>query len=450
MKARPEHRWRGSSHGAREVFVMRPGSKGLLALLACLALVAVACGGGEETPATSPGASGNFSGVTITFSDAVAESEVAAVQEVLNRFQEETGATVKLTTVTAQDLPQKLEVEVASNNHTIQLFAQDNLALAVLVDKGLVEDLSDVQIPSEVQPALIPDTFDGKQYFLPYRPNVRVTYVNKDRFASAGVSPPTTVDEYKTVAEKLKAAASGQGKVTVSFADQPDTGPLGVTLSEWIVSYGGDPLIMNDDGSVQAITFLQELWKEGVFAEESLQAKYDTEVDYLKGETSWMATNWPFTTAELDKTGILDKFDVYEGWSGPSRAAHVVGGEVLGIPKGVTGKQKEAALALAQFLISKEAQEILVAQNSWPSVRTDALGQVPSSQKATFDAIQADLENAWFRPNVVYWSDVESAMDDVVHDAIVGGQDLKTVLDAAHDKIEQAATSKGAEYPPST
>ena len=202
---------------------------------------------------------------------------------------------------------------------------------------------------------------DGKQYFLPYRPNVRVTYVNKDRFSTAGVSPPTTVDEFKSVAEALKAEseAGGQGKVTVSFANQPDTSPLGVTMSEWIVSYGGNPLIMNDDGTAQAVTFLQGLWQEGVFAEESLQAKYDTEVDYLKGETSWMATNWPFTTAELDKTGILEKFDVYEGWAGPSRAAHVVGGEVLGIPKGVSGKEKEAALALAQFLVSQEASRSL-------------------------------------------------------------------------------------------
>jgi trehalose transport system substrate-binding protein len=274
--------------------------------------------------------------------------------------------------------------------------------------------------------------------------------VNKERFSAAGASPPTTVDEYKTVAEGLKQEAGGQGKVTLSFANQPDTGPLGVTMSEWIVSYGGNPLILNDNGSLQAVTFLQGLWKDGVFAKESLQAKYDTEITYLQGETSWMATNWPFTTAELDKTGILEKFDVYPGWSGPSRAAHVVGGEVLGIPKGVTGREKEAAIALAQFLVSKEAQEIFVAKNSWPSVRTDALGQVPETQKATFDAIQSALENGWYRPNVVYWSDVESAMDDIIQNAIVGGQDVKTVLDAAHAKVEQAAQAKGAQYPPSS
>jgi len=424
---------------------MRYRWKSLFALATVLGLVAVACGGGKAK--TTPSASGSLAGTTITFSDSLAESEVAAVQDLLTTFQDQTGVTVKLTAVTAADLPQKLSVEVDSGQHTIQLFAQDNLALATLVDQDLVEDLSDIQIPPEITPALIPQKFDGKQYFLPYRPNVRVTYVNTDRFSAAGVSPPQTVEDYKAVAEKLK-AAGGSGKVTLSLADQPDTGPLGVTVSEWVVSYGGDPLILNDSGSVQAFTFLQGMWKEGDFAKESRLAKYDTEVDYLKGETSWMATNWPFTTAELAGADILDKFNVYEGWKGPARAAHVIGGEVLGIPKGVTGKQKDAAIALAQFLTSKDAQTVLVSQNSWPSVRSDALGEVPSEQTSTFDAIQVALADGWYRPNVVYWSDVEAAMDDAVTRIIYSGEDATTVLNEEHNKIAHAAKSKGATYPP--
>src|SRR2546422_9168623 len=427
---------------------MRYRVKAVVALVAVLALVGAACGGGGKKSPT-PAATGSLAGTSITLSVSLAESEVGPVEEVLKMFKDQTGVNVKLTSVTAQDLPQKLQVEVSSGQHTIHLFAQDNLALATLVDKGLVEDLSDVQIPDGVTPALIPQKFDGKQYFLPFRPNVRVTYANKDRFASAGVQPPTTTDEFKTVAEKLKQAAGGQGKVTLSLSDTGgDTGPLGVTMSEWIVSYGGNPLLLNDQGSKDAITFLQGMWKEGDFAKESLQAKYDTEVDYLQGETSWLATNWPFTTGELSKTGILSKFDVYEGWKGPVRAAHVVGGDVLGIPKGGSGKQKDAAIALAQVLEGKDGQTILVAKNSWPSVRSDALAEVPADQKQTFDAITAALADGWYRPNVVYWSDVESAMDDVIHKAIVGGQDVKTVLDAAHSKIAAAAQSKGATYPP--
>jgi trehalose transport system substrate-binding protein len=420
----------------------------IAALVGVLAIIGVACGGGGGGTTATTAPSGALNGTTITMSATLASSETAAVKEVLNNFKEQTGVTVNLVSVTAQDLPQKLKVEVSSNHHTIQLFAVDNLALATLVDQSLVEDLSDVQIPDGVTEALIPDKFDGKQYFLPYRPNVRVTYVNKDRFAAANVTPPTTTDEYKTVAEKLKAANNGVGAVTLSLANQPDTGPLGVTVSEWVVSYGGNPLLLNDQGSIQAFTFLQGLWKEGVFAKESKLAKYDTEVDDLKGETSWLATNWPFTTGELGK--LLPKFDVYAGWKGPARAAHVVGGEVLGIPKGVSGKQKEAAIALAQYLASKDAQTILVAKNVWPSVRSDALTAVPADQKPTFDAITAALADGWYRPNVVYWSDVEAAMDDAVTRILYNGEDPTTVLNAENGKIATAAQSKGATYPPTS
>ena len=428
---------------------MKRRRKSTFALVAVLAVVAAACGGGGGNKGKAPSPTGSLSGTTITFSDSLAESEVPAVQDLLSQFHDQTGVTVKLTAVTAQDLPNKLKVEVNSGHHTIQLFAQDNLALATLVDQGLAQDLSDVQLPSQITPSLIPQKFDGKQYFLPYRPNVKVTYVNKDRFSSAGVSPPETVDQYKSVAEKLR-TAGGSGKVTLQLATQPDTGPLGVTVSEWVVSYGGDPLILNDKGSVQAFTFLQGMWKAGDFAQESKLAKYDTDVDYLKGETAWMATNWPFTTAELSDAGILDKFQVYEGWAGPVRAAHVIGGEVLGVPEGVTGKEKEAALALAQFLISKDAQTELVSKNSWPSVRSDALGQVPADQKSTFDAIQAALADGWYRPNVVYWADVEGAMADAVGRIIYNGENATTVLNDEHTKIAAAAKNDGVQYPPAS
>jgi trehalose transport system substrate-binding protein len=413
------------------------------ALAVALALVGAACGGDKGT-SSPPAGNKTLTGTTITFSTSLAESETAAVKEVLTMFEDQTGAKVNLTAVTSSDLPQKLQVEVSSNKHTIQLFAQDNLALTILVDKSLVEDLSTVAIPAGVDPALIPEKFDGKQYFLPYRPNVRVAYVNKTRFESAGATPPTTVAEYVATAQKLKAKA-GAAKATLSLAEGD---PAAVTISEWIVSYGGDPLIMNDAGSAAAFTQLQQLWQQGLLTKESLQAKYDTEVDYLQGETSWFSQNWPFTTSSLADQGLLDQFTVYEGWAGPARAAHVIGGEVLGIPKGVSGKQKDAAIQLATFLMSKPAQEILVAKNAWPSVRNDALAQVPAEQKSTFDAIQKALSDGWYRPNVIYWSDVSDAMNSAVQRIMVGGEAVQTVLDELHQKIADAASAKGATYPP--
>jgi trehalose transport system substrate-binding protein len=418
--------------------------KAAIASLMAMAMLLGACGGGDDGGSDGTGAEQDLAGTEITFSVSLAEEEQEAVQDLLEEFQEDTGAEVTLTSVSSADLPQKLKVEVGAGNPTIHLFAQDNLALKVLVDDNLVEDLSEVELPDGIIDSMIPEQFNDKTYFLPFRPNVRIAYANRDRLESADAERPTTTEEFREVAQKLRDQANTP-KVTVSLAEGD---PAAVTISEWIVSFGGNPLILNDEGSVEAFEFLQSMWRDGLIARESLLAKFDTEVDYLQGETSWLAQNWPITSAQLNEQGLLEKFDVYEGWEGPERAAHVIGGDVLGIPRGVSEEEKEAALALADFLISEDAQKTLAEENAWPSVRDDAYSDVPEEQKETFEAIQAALEDGWYRPNVAYWSNVSEQMNAAVKRIIVDGAPAKATLDELHAAIETAAKAAGAEYPP--
>lgn len=419
--------------------------RAVVASLMALALLLGACGGGDGDGGSTAVGSGELEGTEITFSVSLAEEEQDAVQELLDQFEEDTGATVNLTSVSSADLPQKLRVEVGAGEPTIHLFAQDNLALKVLVEENLAEDLSDVELPDGIIESMIPEQFNDKTYFLPFRPNVRIAYANRDRFEAAEAERPTTTDEFREVATKLKEEANGTPKVTLSLAEGD---PAAVTISEWIVSFGGNPLILNDEGSVAAFEFLQNLWKDNLVARESLLGKFDTEVDYLQGETSWLAQNWPVTSAQLNEQGLLEKFDVYEGWEGPERAAHVIGGDVLGVPRGVSEDEKEAALALADFLISEDAQKTLVERNAWPSVRDDAYSDVPEEQQDTFEAIQAALEDGWYRPNVAYWPNVSEQMNAAVKRIIVDGALVKATLDELNGKIETAAKAAGAEYPP--
>ena len=410
-----------------------PGRWTALGLGAALLLLATGC---QPPDAERAG---------LTFAISLAEDERDAVREVLDRFTRETGVTVAMAAVTGEDLPEKLKVEVRAGRLTLDLFAKDALALRVLVDDGLVEDLSDVAIPDGVLPAMVPERFEGKQYFLPFRPNVQVTYVNRTRFGQAGVTAPATAEELRAVARQLKSAARGVAKVTLPLAEG---GAAAVTVTEWIVAFGGNPLLLNDAGAVRAFEFLRSLWAEGLLARESLLAKYDTQVDYLQGETAWLASNWPFTSRVFAEQDILARFQVYEGWRGPVRAAHVLGGDVLGIPRGLGGRRRDAALALSRFLMSREAQQVLVELNAWPSIRDDAYGGVPAAQRETFEAIQRALAGAVRRPDVVYWADVTEAMNEAVRRILVGGEPARPVLDELHGQVAAAARRKGARYPP--
>ena len=430
------------------------GSARRLVLALVFALAASACGGdrvGDDLEART---------TTITFSIDVSDEEKPAIQELISRFEHRSRADAGLglltrfrnpprtrvnlvTSVSSTELVERLRRERASTAGP-HLFAQDNLALKPLVDDGLVEDVSQVEPPPAVLPSMIPPRFDGRQLFLPFRPNVRLAYLNKAALSRAGMGPPRTLEELRAAAQRLRPTAGG-APMTLSLAEGD---PAAVTLSEWIVSFGGDPLLLNDAGSKRAFDFLQALWKEGLIARESRFAKFDTEIDNLRSGRAAVAQNWSFTSAVLGQDGLLDDFHVDAGWRGPARAAHVIGGDVLGLPAGITGEQRAVALDLARFLMSQEAQAYLVQRNSWASIRTDAYETVPEAARETFSAIQEALADGWFRPSVSYWPDVTAAMTEAVDRILLRQEPSQGVLDDLHGRIGAAAKAKGAAYPP--
>ena len=85
----------------------------------------------------------------------------------------------------------------------------------------------------------------------------------------------------------------------------------------------------------------------------------------------------------------------------------------------MSGKQKEAAIELAKFLMSKDTQQILVAKNGW------------------------------YRPNVAYWGDASDAMNAAIQRIMVKGEPVHSTLDSLHETIAAAVKKKGAQYPPS-
>lgn len=424
-------------------------------VLALGLLIAASCGQGQAS------FGGDASNTVITFSMRVSDEERPAIRELVRRFQNQTRAKVNVelltrfrsqpasrvdvaTALEAEQLTTRLRDDAARGTPTIHLFAQDNLALKALVDDQLVDDLSAVPVPDAVVDSMIPPRFEGRQLFLPFRPNVRIAYADREHLARAGSRSPGTVDELASAARQLR-AVTGRPSVTLSLAEGD---AAAVTVSEWILSFGGDPLVLNDVGSIAAFQSLQGLWQEGLLARESFFAKFDTEVENLSSGRSAIAQNWSFTSAVLAREGTLSRYEVSAGWRGPAGSAHVIGGDVLGIPRGVTGKQKEVALALAAFLMSKEAQEVVVRANAWPSIRADAYDEVPEAKRQTFTAIQAALEDGWFRPVVSYWPDVTRAMNEAVDRILLRNEPVVPALDRLHALVAAAAQRQGAPYPP--
>jgi trehalose transport system substrate-binding protein len=320
----------------------------------------------------------------------------------------------------------------------VDIVTLDNVVLAPFVEGELVEDLSEYEdmIPDSAVPSLLPLLqFDGSYYFMPYRPNVKITFYNETKFNQHDIEPPRTWDDLLNIASLLHEQEGG-GRVAIQGASP---GGLTATMFEFIWSAGGDPLTLNDEGSVAAFEFLQEL--DPYLSACSRHANFSSMNTYIARDNCYLGRNWAFAMNVIVRDADRPDVKAYSGWSGPEEEVHVLGGEVIGIPKG--GPNKELAVEFIEFLMSKEIQEVLVARMGWPSMRSDAYGKVEDWQKPYFDAVLEAMENARARPNVLYWEDLSEAIDGAFEEIVLEKRPVKDTLDKYAEVIRQASEAAG-------
>src|SRR5919199_631461 len=90
----------------------------------------------------------------------------------------------------APDVAKKLVAMHRARRMEVDLITQDVLQLAPLVQADLMEDLSAYRevIPTTALPHLVDvGVFDGRLFFMPYRPNVQIAYYHEDKFTAYGL-----------------------------------------------------------------------------------------------------------------------------------------------------------------------------------------------------------------------------------------------------------------------
>jgi trehalose transport system substrate-binding protein len=102
----------------------------------------------------------------------------------------------------------------------------------------------------------------------------------------------------------------------------------------------------------------------------------------------------------------------YSGWAGPVREAHVIGGDVLGIP--VEAPHRQLALALIRHLQSREVQAIFANRLGWASARSDVEASVETWLQPHMVAVGEALRHGIFRTNISYWAAYERLVDEAV------------------------------------
>lgn len=429
----------------RRDMLKRAGLLGLSVPVLSAALGARGAIAQDASPAASPagGASpaaeeaplqlGDYSGKKLRISIAMAESEAEVFRNVVvDAFKKETGGDIEVVNIEAVDVVRTLQAQVGSNNIQLDLLVQDNNTLAPLVSGDLVEEIPDAEqiMPPQTIERLKPVLqFDGKYYFLPARPNVQITYYNETKFQDYGVEPPKTWDDLSSTAKTIKEKA-GVGQVSIQGVAG---GPVGVTVTQFLWQAGGDPLDIDNDAGHEAFQFMQDLKPD--LTPQYPTATFDTTNTYILNQSVVLAQNWPFGVNVIVEEGGMKDVLVYTGWEGPDGNVLVLGGDVFGIAKGTPNK--DMALDFTRLWMSRPIQEALTAQNGWPSMRDDALGEVEDWQKPYFQVVTDALALTQARPNVTYWTDVENILTNAFNDIVSNGAGVADTLTKYQEEIDK-------------
>jgi trehalose transport system substrate-binding protein len=381
-------------------------------------------------------------GDKIRVSVGLAPSERKVFEDaILPEFKRSTGFSVELVQIESGELLEFLREEAGGAGVIFDLLVIDNNSLAPLVAEGLVEDLTPEtrRVPEEVLDSMLPVTkFGGRTFFFPFRPNVQITFYNSEKFGEMGVEPPRTWDELLDSARAMQ-EAEGKGRLALKGVVG---GPNAVQVTEFIWQAGGDPLVLNDEGSLRAFEFLQEL--APYLSDRTADAKFDTMNDYLAKGDVYLGQNWAFGVQEIVVKKGKREIQAYSGWSGPEGEVHVLGGDVLAVPKGTANSTD--ALAFAEYLMSKDVQSTLAVELAWPSIRDDAYDGVDPALKPYWDAINEAMSKAQARPNVPYWKDVEGIVGQAWEDIVINGMDVEKRLDFYSAEIERASSRHPEEF----
>ena len=369
--------------------------------------------------------------LVVTMRLAEAEWEVMR-RDILPTFETLCSCKVRAIDVPPQALVQRLRAMQQAGRMGIDLFAQDNMRLQELVDAGLVSPMTveESKMSQSVYPALqAAGVIDDQRYFVPFRPNVQIAYYNADKFAEYDLRPPRTWPELLAVARAF-AERDGIGRVLFKGAGGA---PTTTQLYEWIVAAGGDPFDFAHPGTVTAFEFLASL--RPYLSPESRRAKWDTTNDALAQDAAFLAQNWPFGVLLLVKDYGKTAIRTYSGWAGPERQAHVIGGDVLGIPVGA--RNRRLALAMIQFLQSHMVQETLSERLGWPSLRSDVRASTTEAwMRPHAEAVQEALSHGVFRANVGYWADYERLANEAVQRILWRAESPETVLPPLAERLD--------------
>ncbi|WP_336631019.1 MULTISPECIES: extracellular solute-binding protein [unclassified Microbacterium] len=413
---------------------------GALALLGASAVVLAGCSGG-----TTGGSDGTPAPAELRVWLNGTDTPQDARDYLVTTFEAQNpGSTLVIEEQQWTGLVDKLTTSLSSND-TPDIVEMGNTQAAAFTSSGALLDLSDIKDAlggSDLLPGFVDaGTWDGKLFAAPYYSGARIVFYNTAQYQTAGVSVPTTLDEYVSNGEKLAAALPGVSGVYFPGKDWYNALPF-------IWENGGEIAVQKDgkwdaqlssDASVAGIEQVQTLMTKA-----SLAAKDGDETEaWVPFRTEKAATlsapSWAYWSIVADEnkadTALTNSLGYFALPGKDGGAAKVfAGGSNIGIA--AKSAHPDLAKSALEIMLSDDYQTILAKGGLVPAKKS--LGSQVAAATPELATVIADAAaNAKLTPTSPKWADVEAKgllQDFFVQ--VANGGDVKALATDLDTQIE--------------
>ena len=428
---------------------MNPSSRAT-GLLAALALITTACAAGvSPSPSASASASAQrFDGVTLNLA-AESDQYAAVLKKLAPEFQAATGAQVVVDILGYPEEYSKITADFVGHTANYDLVTVDIVWSGEFAMNGYTVDLKPLiqRDAGEIDSSDIYDVmwklgeWQGKQVAFPMAGYANLLNYNKKAFDSAGLKPPTTMDELLADAKKLTDPSKNQYGITING----QKGPAGAQdffvynnqLGGHLLDANGKPTI-NSDANIANLNFFASLFKYAPPG--AVDYDWGARETAFKNGIALMQEGWSVARSGYEdpsQSKIVGQVGTVVAPIASGMApTHGFGGWGIGINK--DSKNQDAAWAFIKWLTSKPIQKEWVLAGSGSYIRKSTLSDPDLLAKFPFQTFIADSfekGDGDFRPRIPQYSKIQDIMGTAVNEVLHGTKTAKEVLDAAQAQI---------------
>lgn len=301
-----------------------------------------------------------------------------------------------------------------------------------LTDRIPANDLADF-MPADLEGG----RYNGRLYRLPVRSDAQLLYYRKDWLEQAGIKPPETFEEL-TAASKLLQSA-GIAKWGYVWQGRQFEG-LAAVFVDILAGYGGfwiNPtnreVGLDRPEAIAALQFLRNTIESGISPPGVSNYQHEDARRLFQGGAVAFMHNWPYAypLSNGEDSPVKGKFDIKLMVHQPGLpSAACLGGWGIGISK--TTAHPEAALQVAQFYASSQAQRLSILENGYlPTRRSLYADPEILARYPYFSGMASVIDNAVLRPPIAQYAQASDILQRYLSDAITGRSSAETAMEAA-------------------